>query len=139
MIEVKNVQKSFGDFTVLENCSCKIEKGSVYGLVGANGAGKTTLLKLVSGVYRPDGGEVLIDGSLVCSDASVRRRLFFVPDDLYFLPQASMNRMAGFYRGYYPDWSEKLFQKLTQVFELNPKQRLNSFSKGMQRQAAIIL
>mgnify|MGYP000776674835 FL=1 len=56
MIEVIGVTKRFQDFTAIQNLSLKVEKSSIYGLVGYNGAGKTTLLKTVSGVYRADEG-----------------------------------------------------------------------------------
>ena len=52
MIEVIGVTKRFQDFTAIQNLSLKVEKSSIYGLVGYNGAGKTTLLKTVAGVYR---------------------------------------------------------------------------------------
>jgi ABC-2 type transport system ATP-binding protein len=62
-----------------------------------------------------------------------------VPDDPYFLPQASLNRMAGFYRGYYPAWNDKTYKKLIEIFELDPGARIGGFSKGMQRQAEVLL
>lgn len=65
MIEIKNVTKKFGDFTAIENISMQIEESSIYGLVGYNGAGKTTLLKICTGIYKPENGEVLIDGENV--------------------------------------------------------------------------
>lgn len=65
MIEVIGVTKRFQDFTAIQNLSLKVEKSSIYGLVGYNGAGKTTLLKTVSGVYRADEGEVKIFGENV--------------------------------------------------------------------------
>ena len=65
MIEIKNVTKKFENTVVLNNVSFKIQEGSIYGLIGANGAGKSTLLRLLSGVYKADGGEILIDGENV--------------------------------------------------------------------------
>ena len=62
MIEVKSVTKKFGSFTAVDNISFTVENSSIYGLIGYNGAGKTTLLKTASGMYRPDGGKVLLDG-----------------------------------------------------------------------------
>ena len=56
MIQVQQAVKRFGSITALSNISCRIEKGSVYGMVGSNGAGKSTFLRLVSGVYKPDEG-----------------------------------------------------------------------------------
>ncbi len=139
MITVKNVTKKFGDFTAIENMSFEVEKGSVYGLVGYNGAGKTTLLKTIAGVYRPDGGETLIDGKNTFTNPDVRKKMFFVPDDIYFEPYSTIKKMAAFYAGYYPDFSYETLDKLCSVFGLDKNAKLNSFSKGMQRQAEMIL
>lgn len=61
MIKANNVTKKFEDFTALKNMSCEIPEGCIYGLVGSNGAGKSTFLRLVTGIYKPDEGEITID------------------------------------------------------------------------------
>lgn len=139
MIQINNVTKRFGDFTALQNISIQVDDGSIYGLVGYNGAGKTTLLKSIAGIYRPERGEILINGNQSFDNEAVKQNLFFIPDNFYFLPQATLRSMASFYRGYYSGWSDDIFYKLTSIFELNPVKRINSFSKGMQRQASLIL
>lgn len=139
MIEVNKVTKKFGDFTAIRELSFKVEKSSIYGLVGYNGAGKTTLLKTVSGVYKATHGEVLIDGENVFNNAKIKQRVFYVPDDLYFEPYSTLKGMAKFYKGYYPKFSDKTFDKLIEVFGLDSGKRINSFSKGMQRQGEMVL
>ncbi len=139
MIEIKNVTKKFGDFAAIENLSLNVGNTSVYGLVGYNGSGKTTLLKTVAGIYKADGGEILIDGINVFDSAEAKKKLFFVPDDIWFEPFSTIEKMAKFYCGYYPDFSFELMDKLCNVFGLDKKAKLNSFSKGMQRQAELIL
>ena len=143
MIEINRVTKAFGDKTVLDNITVTVADGSIYGLVGYNGAGKTTLLNLIAGLYRPDGGNITADtedGKLaVYGSERVRRDLFLIPDDPYVLPQASLSTMAAFYRGFYPNFSMETLGKLTEIFGLDPQKKLNGFSKGMKRQAAIIL
>lgn len=62
-----------------------------------------------------------------------------MPDDIYFAPYANMEKMAKFYNGFYPDFSFDTFRKLSEVFGLDTKARINGFSKGMQRQAEIVL
>lgn len=139
MIEIREVTKKYGKFTAVDKLSMTVDKGSVYGLVGYNGAGKTTLLKTVAGIYRADGGSVTVDGVDVFDSADVKRRMFYVPDDLYFNYNSSIEKMAKFYAGYYPKFSFETLDKLCGVFKLDKTARINSFSKGMQRQAAIIL
>ena len=148
MIEINHVSKSFGDKMVLDDITLTVSDGSIYGLVGYNGAGKTTLLCLMAGLYAPDKGNITadIDGSRgiggklnVYASEAARRDIFLIPDDPYVLPQASLNTMAAFYRGFYPHFSMETFGRLTELFGLDPKKRINGFSKGMKRQAAIIL
>lgn len=84
MIEVKGVTKKYGDFTAIEDISFMVEDASITGLVGYNGAGKTTLLKVAAGVYKADAGKILISGEDVYDNNSERKRLFYVPDELFF-------------------------------------------------------
>lgn len=63
--------------------------------------------------------------------------LFYIPDDLYFLPGSTMEGMARFYKGYYPNFSDKVFENVAKLFELDTKKRIHGFSKGMCRQAEI--
>ena len=139
MINVQNVTKRFADFVAVDNLSCEMPEGCVCGLVGSNGAGKSTLLRLMSGVFKADSGTIEIDGTPVYENPSAKEQLVFVPDELYFLPQANMNRMAQLYKHTFPNFSEQRFATLTSEFGLDPKKNLNTFSKGMRRQAATIL
>ncbi len=63
MLEMKHVTKTFGTFKALDDLSMTVPAGSVYGLVGPNGAGKSTAIRHLTGVYRPDSGDVLRDGA----------------------------------------------------------------------------
>lgn len=139
MIQTKAITKKFEKFTALNDVDCTIPKGCIYGMVGSNGAGKSTFLRLISGVYRPDSGQIIIDNEPVYENPAVKSRIAFIPDDLFFLPNASMNRMVQLYRAVYPHFDRNRFDFLAQAFRLDPKKNLNTFSKGMRRQAAIIL
>ena len=139
MIRAENVSKKFDDFAALRGLSCSIPESCVYGLVGSNGAGKSTFLRLISGIYRADAGEITFDGQPVYENPEVKGKIVYVPDELYFLPQANMNRMADLYRVMYPRFSDARFHDLVKTFGLNPDANINTFSKGMKRQAATIL
>ncbi len=139
MIGANNVTKKFDDFTALDGISCKIESGCIYGLVGSNGAGKSTFLRVLAGVYRADEGDVTIDGEPIYENPSVKKKIMLVPDDLYFLPGASMLRMKKLYKSVYPDFDDKRFSELAECFGLDVKKNLGTFSKGMRRQAATVL
>jgi simple sugar transport system ATP-binding protein len=65
MLEVRNIKKAFGDCVANEDVSISVKKGTIHAIVGENGAGKSTIMKVVYGFYRPDSGEVLVDGKPV--------------------------------------------------------------------------
>ncbi len=139
MIEVKNLTKKYGKYTAIEDISFCVPDNCIYGLIGYNGAGKTTLLKTAAGVYKANGGMICYDGENVYDNAKIKARIFYVPDDLYFQSYANMEKMADFYNGYYPRFDYKTMRNLAQVFSLDTKKSLNGFSKGMQRQAELVL
>ena len=139
MIEAKNLSKRFEDFTALDSISCTLDEGMIYGLVGSNGAGKSTLIRALTGVYRPDGGEVTLDGAAIFDNPEAKRRIAYVPDELFFLPNASMHRMSLLYESYFPHFSRERYRELAARFDLDVKKPVNTFSKGMRRQAATVL
>ncbi len=123
----------------LNDLCCTIPGGCIYGLVGSNGAGKSTFLRLLSGVYRPDKGSILVDDMPVWENPVAKNKLFYVPDDIYFLPQSNMKKMAHYYKALYPKFNFERYHNLTDTFKLDEQSNFNTFSKGMRRQAATIL
>ena len=139
MIFAKNLVKRFDEKEALKNISLEIAEGSVYGLVGSNGSGKSTLLRLISGVYMADEGEIGIDGVNTFNNPALKSQIAFLGDTPYFLPQSDLKEMAALYSNMYPSFDYEIYNHLLTVFPLDQKARLSTFSKGMQRQAAIIL
>ncbi len=140
MIEVKNVTKKFGDFVALDDLNMHVDRGAIYGLVGPNGAGKSTIIRHLSGVYKADAGEVLIDGQPVYENEALKKRFTIIPDDVFFFTQANTLDMMKFYLRMYPDFDEALFKKLLECFPaINPKKMVRTLSKGMQKQVAFML
>lgn len=139
MIIAKDLVKRFDEKEALKNISLEITDGSVYGLVGSNGSGKSTLLRLISGVYMPDSGEIGIDGIGTFNNPILKSQIAFLGDTPYFLPQSDLKEMAALYSNMYPSFDYDTYNHLLTVFPLDQKARLSTFSKGMQRQAALIL
>lgn len=139
MIRAENLSKHFEKFVALEHVTCTIDDGCIYGMVGSNGAGKSTFLRTISGVYKPDGGAVFIDGQSVWDNPKVKGLIAYIPDELYFLNNTSMDRMAAMYQSIYPQFDMAKYRKLAKTLELDTRKSLNSFSKGMKRQAGTIL
>lgn len=139
MLELQNITKTFDGFKALDDLSMTIPKGAVYGLVGPNGAGKSTAIRLLTGVYRPDSGQITMEGVPVYENPEIKERIGYIPDEIFYFPSASLEDMRTFYRGIYPRFDDKLFDRLFEVFDLPRKSPIRRFSKGMQKQAAFHL
>ena len=139
MIQTHGLTKRFDDFVALDDISCTIPQGCIYGMGGSNGAGKSTFLRVLSGIYRADSGSVTFDDEPIYENPHKKAEIAFVPDGLFFLSGANMNRMAKLYAAIHHDFDSARFEQLTKLFGLNPQKNLNTFSKGMKRQAATIL
>lgn len=139
MIEIKNVSKRFDDATALAGVNIQIKSGSVLGLVGSNGAGKSTLLRILAGVYEADSGEVLFDGRGSFNNTPVKQEIIFISDYPYFSSSNTLKTLSRFYKGIYPNWSDEAYNYFKSLFSLDERMKINKMSKGMQRQAAIVL
>lgn len=140
MIKVRDLKKQFDGFYALNGVNLNIEKGSVYGLVGPNGAGKSTLIRHLTGIYKQDSGEILIDNEPVYENSEVKSRISYIPDDIYNFMQANIYDMMEFYKGIYKKFDMTRFEKLKDVFSnINIKKPIRKMSKGMQKQAAFWL
>ena len=104
MIEVKSLSKYFDKMKAIDNVSVHIEEGHVFGLIGTNGAGKSTFMRALSGVLRPDAGQILIDGEPVYDNPSVKEKVFYISDDQYFFKSGNPRDMAKLYKTCYPSF-----------------------------------
>ncbi len=138
MIEVKDAVMQFDGKNALDGISLTIPEGCAYGLLGSNGAGKSTLLRVLSGIYRLNSGEVKIDGNAVYDNAAMKERVFFINDETVQFNNMTLTEMKNYYKRFYSSFSDELWQKLYSTLNLPLKKRLNTFSKGMKRQAAVI-
>ena len=139
MIEAAGLTKNFDDIKAVDNVSLKIEEGKVFGLIGTNGAGKSTFLRMAAGVLKQDAGSLTVDGEEVFENPLVKRKFFYIPDELYFFSNSTPDEMALFYSRIYPTYDMQRYEKLMNSFELKRKRKINTFSKGMKKQLAVIL
>ena len=139
MIQIKNVSKSFDGFKALDNISIHVPKGGIYGLVGPNGSGKSTLIRNIMGIYRPDGGEIEVDGQIVYENPEVKETIAYIPDDIFYFLQSTVKDLMKYYRGIYPRFDMERYEKLKDVFRLDENMPIRRMSKGMQKQAAFWL
>jgi ABC-2 type transport system ATP-binding protein len=139
MIELLDLDKSYDDIKAVNRVSLSIMDGEVFGLVGTNGAGKSTILRIIAGVIQPDLGIVCVDNRPVYDNPEVKKDIFYISDDQYFLPNSSPEDMAEYYEGIYEKFDKLRFYKMCNGFGLDTKRKISTFSKGMKKQISILL
>ena len=139
MMELKNVVKQFDEFKALDGVNLTIPKGTAFGLLGSNGAGKSTILRLFSGIYRAEGGEVCIDEESVYDNVNAKQKVFFINDETVQFGTYTLKQLKKFYQQFYPNFSEEIFQRLESIIQLPMDRKISTFSKGMKRQAIVII
>ncbi len=139
MIEIRNVSKHFDRIEAVKEITANMEEGTVFGLVGTNGAGKSTLLRMISGVIKPDSGEIMVDGENVYENEAVKKNIFYISDEQHFFPSATPEQMRRFYAGIYEGFDNDRFYELMNKFNLSATRRIMTFSKGMKKQLSVIL
>ncbi len=138
MIQIKDVSKSFNNVKILDKLNCTITDNCIYGLVGANGSGKSTLLRLINGIYKQEEGTITMNGEELFNNATLKQKIVFVPDDLFFYPGYTLKDMFQFYQALYPKFDEEYAVSLAKMFKLDQNRKISTFSKGMKRQCALI-
>lgn len=147
MIEIKNVSLTFKggaldkkkDFTALDDVSITVPEGCIYGFLGSNGAGKSTLMRMICGIYKTEQGSITIDGEEVYDNPEAKKKIFFVNDETVQYADFTLEGLRKYYRIYYPDFSDEVYERLTAKLGLPTNKRMAEFSKGMKRQAVVII
>ena len=137
MIEVKNLSKSFESIKAIDHINAKIEDGHVFGLIGTNGAGKSTFMRMLSGVLKPEEGEILVDGEPVYDNPAVKKKIFYISDDQYYFRSGTPVDMLKLYQTCYPAFDGAKWKSLMEKFGLGEKRKVNTFSKGMKKQLSV--
>ncbi len=150
MIEITNASMVFAKkglgkveegsgFKALDNISITIPDGCIYGFLGSNGAGKSTLLRMMCGVYRTEQGSVKIDGEDAFDNPVAKSKIFFVNDETVQFTKFTLDSLAKFYASYYDNFSFEVYNRLVAQLQLPKNKRMSEFSKGMKRQAVVII
>lgn len=138
MIKISGLSKRFDAEYVLKDLNCTIKDNCIYGLVGANGAGKSTLLRIINGIFRAESGTVEIDGEDAIDNVDIKQNMVFVPDDLFFYSGYTLMDMAKYYQALYKKFDMNYLKELATILKLSMNRKVNTFSKGMKRQCALI-
>lgn len=143
MLSVRNLSKSFGPVTAVNNLNFCLKKGEVAALLGPNGAGKTTLMRLLTGVYRPDCGEISINGvNLFANRVKALENTAYVPETGALYPEMTVYEYLRF-MGCLHHLNKQSFVDnlvfLVAELELESviNQKCETLSKGFKRRVAL--
>ena len=138
MIEIRNVTKSYDKIKAVDNVSVTIKENTVFGLIGTNGAGKSTVLRMLAGVLEPEQGEIAIDGLPVFDNMEAKKNIYFIADEPYFFANSNAMDMQKYLCSIYPEFAVEDFYNYLVNFGLDKKRKINTYSKGMKKQLALI-
>ena len=144
MIRLQGLTKRFGDFTAVDSLSLEIPNGAIYGLLGPNGAGKSTTMKMMTGILKPDSGDVFYDDvSIVHQPEEAKKKIGFVPDSPdMFLGMKGRDYLAFIASIFHVD-REKAFERTKELsqklnIEKNLDEYIVTYSHGMRQKIFLI-
>ena len=138
-IELKQVKKRYGDFALNDVNIC-LPQGCVLGLIGENGAGKSTLIRMMCGMCKPDGGEVVVLGERAGRSAAftrVKQDIGVVLDEACLPDELTAPQNAQCMRGIYTHWDDEVFGGFMRRFALPEDKAVRHYSRGMKMKLAI--
>lgn len=138
MIEINSVSKAFEDILAVDDVSVTMKEDTVFGLIGTNGAGKSTVLRMIAGVLKADKGTISVDGMSVYDNIGAKERVFFIADEPYFFANSTAMDMEKYFSTIYKEFNGSDFYTYMENFGLDKKRKINTFSKGMKKQLALL-
>lgn len=139
ILEVSGLNKRYGDFA-LKGISFYLPDGCITGFVGINGAGKTTTLRSILGLTNKVSGNIKFFGmNINGNESKIKDRIGIVLDEGGFYDELTLSEMKNVIAPAYRNWCEQDFIDYMEQFSLNPKQKINTLSKGMRMKYALAL
>lgn len=139
MLEIKNLNKSYGKNKVLTDINLNLEENKIYGLLGRNGVGKTTLLSLISSQILRNTGEIRLDGEEVFENPKKMEDVCLVKDFPNSVKERKVKDILALAKIIYKDWDEEYKNYLVKEFNLNTKKKLLKLSTGNQTILGLII
>lgn len=137
LVNIKNLSKSYGDKTILNNINLTITNGKIVGLLGKNGAGKTTLIKLINDLLTPTEGKILINGKSV--GVETKKIISYLPERTYLNKQMKVTEVLDYFNDFYDNFDKGKALKLLKDLDLDVNMNLSKMSKGMQEKVQLVL
>ena len=140
IVEIKDLTRHFGDKLAIHELSLSVPRGGVFGLIGENGAGKTTLLRHILGSLRAQSGTVRVFGlDPVVSPVGVLGRVGYLSEDRNMPNWMRVRELLRYTEAFYPAWDQRYAEELRDAFELDPKARISSLSRGQRARAGLLV
>jgi ABC-2 type transport system ATP-binding protein len=139
VIEVRGLSRVFRRKIALDGVDLTVAPGGVHGLVGENGAGKTTLIKHLLGLYRAKSGTVRVFGAdPVKEPEAVLARVGYLSEDRDLPGWMRIDELLRYTRSFYPNWDPAYAEKLRAQFDLDPKAKVRTLSRGQLAKAGLL-
>ena len=139
MLEIKNLNKSYGKTIVLRDINLKLKENKVYGLLGRNGIGKTTLLNIISNQIKADSGEILLDKQNISKYEEALENIAIVKDNGFGIDDIKIKKIFKSAKIVYKNWDEDYKEFLIKEFNINIKKNYSKLSKGNQTIVGLIV
>ncbi|MCL2854491.1 MAG: ABC transporter ATP-binding protein [Defluviitaleaceae bacterium] len=130
ILEINNLNKSYGNFVAVKNMSFDVEKGKIVGLLGPNGSGKTTMIKTIMGLMSDYTGSVTIAGNPPGSAAN--KHIAYLPDQPHVPRWLTVNQAINFFADFYEDFDAKRAADMLDKMRIPRDKKLKALSRGMQ-------
>ena len=139
VIQASGLRKNFGRVNALDGLNLSVDAGEVHGFLGPNGAGKSTTIRVLLGLMRASGGEVAVLGKDPWTHAvDIHKRLAYVPGDVSLWPNLSGGETVDLLTGLRGGADPQLRASLIKDFELDPRKKARSYSKGNRQKVALV-
>jgi ABC-2 type transport system ATP-binding protein len=139
MIQLRDLTVRYGRTVALDQLSLDLPTGKIYGLLGRNGSGKTTLLSALAAYRKASAGTITVDGADPFENPDLARRTVFIRDTLDVTGGDRIDRVLCVARWLRPSWDADYAGRLLDVFELNPRKRIQSLSRGQRSSLGVVL
>ncbi|WP_238918332.1 ABC transporter ATP-binding protein [Clostridium sp. YIM B02555] len=139
MIEINKLSFEIDEKVILKDINLKINKGTIFGIIGPNGVGKTTLLRCLTGIYQPTCGSVNYDGREVYDNVDVKSEIGYVADENIMQSKFKVKEILKYYKYSYKNFDEARFNQLNKIFKIPTNKFIFQLSKGMKMRLSIML
>ena len=137
VLEIKNLNKSYGKKQALTDVNLNLERGRIVGLLGPNGSGKTTMIKLINGLLTPNSGSITVDGNKIGKESRIA--VSYLPDKTYLPDWIKVNDIIKMFSDFYENFDPAKAMDMLSKLNINGNERLKTLSKGTKEKVQLIL